>query len=426
MHKLIFVILVIYITAAKAQSPQAVQAYVDRYKAVAIEEMKIYGIPASVTLAQGIHESGCGCSALALNSNNHFGIKCHEEWSGQTYHHDDDQPQECFRVYTCPEESFRDHSEFLKNRPRYASLFNLDHNDYRGWARGLKAAGYATNPRYPEIIIGLIETYNLTQFDKAGGENATVSIKTVPKTTAEIDLIKQSLLQSTSAAPAIHVPVAAVTKTSAPVIAEPKVNTAPPQTVDLSKYVADEKTINGSKALIYKKDMPLAFVAHKYNITMQQLYAYNDMEAGDKFNENEMVYVEKKRSESGAFQHEVAAGETMHDIAQEYGIQLPALNARNGLIAGCEPVPGEIIVLRGKRDYPLKFRVLGKNEADKTSVQMAPVPAVIPEAKVHTVSTSETLYSISREYNIPLDTLKRINGLKDEDIKIGQTLIVNL
>jgi flagellum-specific peptidoglycan hydrolase FlgJ len=139
--------------------------YIERFKTIAIREMNSSGIPASITLAQGILESGNGNSELALKGNNHFGIKCTPEWNGKTMLKDDDQKDDCFRVYKTPEESFKDHTEFLK-RKRYAPLFELDKNDYKGWATGLKAAGYATNPRYAELLISLIERYNLNQFDR--------------------------------------------------------------------------------------------------------------------------------------------------------------------------------------------------------------------------------------------------------------------
>jgi flagellum-specific peptidoglycan hydrolase FlgJ len=139
--------------------------YIERFKTIAIREMNSSGIPASITLAQGILESGNGNSDLALEGNNHFGIKCTPEWKGKTMLKDDDKKDDCFRVYKTPEESFKDHTEFLK-RKRYAPLFELDKNDYKGWAKGLKAAGYATNPRYPELLISLIERYNLNQYDR--------------------------------------------------------------------------------------------------------------------------------------------------------------------------------------------------------------------------------------------------------------------
>src|ERR1700748_1768517 len=143
--------------------------YIDRFKTIAIQEMNLYGIPASITLAQGLFESGSGNAELARVANNHFGIKCTSDWKGKGYYKDDDSHNDCFRVYDRPEDSFRDHSEFLK-RPRYTKLFLLDKNDYVGWANGLKAAGYATNPNYPQLLINIIQKYHLDQYDRRESE----------------------------------------------------------------------------------------------------------------------------------------------------------------------------------------------------------------------------------------------------------------
>jgi LysM repeat protein len=147
--------------AGKAFTPET---YIDRFKYIAIAEMDKNGIPASITLAQGLLESGNGNSDLAIKANNHFGIKCNGEWNGKKIYKDDDEKNECFRVYGSAEQSFVDHSEFLK-RKRYASLFDLKKDDYKGWAKGLKEAGYATNPKYPDLLINLIERYQLYRFD---------------------------------------------------------------------------------------------------------------------------------------------------------------------------------------------------------------------------------------------------------------------
>ncbi|WP_426583289.1 glucosaminidase domain-containing protein [Mucilaginibacter sp. R-33] len=147
--------------------------YIDRFKAIAIQEMNQYGIPASITLAQGLFESGAGNSDLAKYANNHFGIKCTSDWTGKSYYKDDDNVNDCFRVYDNPEDSFRDHSAFLK-RKNYAKLFELDKNDYEGWAYGLKKAGYATNPKYPQLLINIIVKYNLDQYDRPEGEIAKI------------------------------------------------------------------------------------------------------------------------------------------------------------------------------------------------------------------------------------------------------------
>ena len=148
-------------------------SYINRFKDIAITEMNKYGIPASITLAQALLESGTGNSDLAKYANNHFGIKCTSDWKGKGYYKDDDAKDECFRVYSNPDESFKDHSQFLK-RKRYAPLFELDKNDYEGWAIGLKNAGYATNPKYPQLLIGLIEKYNLDQYDTGEGKIAKI------------------------------------------------------------------------------------------------------------------------------------------------------------------------------------------------------------------------------------------------------------
>jgi LysM repeat protein len=150
--------------AIASYTPMTSLQYIDHFKTIAIQEMNLYGIPASITIAQGLFESGSGNGELARVANNHFGIKCTSEWKGKTYYKDDDNHNDCFRVYDRAEDSFRDHSEFLK-RPRYAKLFQLDKNDYEGWANGLKAAGYATNPNYPQLLINIIKKYNLDQYD---------------------------------------------------------------------------------------------------------------------------------------------------------------------------------------------------------------------------------------------------------------------
>jgi flagellum-specific peptidoglycan hydrolase FlgJ len=161
------------ITPTKIESPpknatyaQVVATYIKNYEQIAMEEMLQYGIPASITLAQGILESGAGRGDLTSRANNHFGIKCHTSWTGERVYHDDDEKGECFRKYKDPKYSFRDHSLFLTKRTRYQDLFKLDKTDYKGWAKGLKKAGYATDPKYPNKLISIIDRYDLTRFDK--------------------------------------------------------------------------------------------------------------------------------------------------------------------------------------------------------------------------------------------------------------------
>ena len=406
MRSLVVTLLSLSFTLAQAQSPDAVRTYIERYKNIAIEEMKTTGIPASITLAQGIHESGCGMSVLAQRSNNHFGIKCHDEWTGNKYHHDDDAPQECFRVYNTPEESFKDHSDFLKTRARYASLFKLESSDYSGWARGLKAAGYATNPQYPQIIIKLVEDYNLSQFDKGNYVNNNVAeapkSRKDKKTDEVVALIQQSIVAQATTSPA-----------------EPsKEIKSIPASIDQFNF--DVRIVNGTRAVLYKKGLPMPAIAQKYELSMEQLYAYNDLTASTayKVRENELIYVQEKKPESSYYQYEISEGETMRDVSQKFGVVLSELYKRNGIRQGCEPLAGEIIVLRGKREVALKYRISGRATVETYT------PGDIN--KVHTVETSETLYSIARQYKIPLDELKKVNNLEDDHIHVGQTLVVDL
>ncbi|GAB2701079.1 hypothetical protein GCM10027037_27670 [Mucilaginibacter koreensis] len=187
--------------AIKNFVPYTAASYIQRFKSVAIQEMNLYGIPASITLAQGLFESGFGNGSLAKVANNHFGIKCTADWKGRSYYKNDDQENDCFRVYDNPEDSFRDHSNFLK-RKRYAALFELDKNDYESWAYGLKAAGYATNPKYPELLINTIKKYNLDQYDRPEGEMQ--KIRREDRVLTEINqnigkAVKDSIISSTPA-----------------------------------------------------------------------------------------------------------------------------------------------------------------------------------------------------------------------------------
>ena len=173
--KKIFVLIIIFTSSCSSLKTisdventveQKINFYVKKYAPAATKNMRFFKIPASITLAQGILESGYGEGTLAKKANNHFGIKCHKEWKGKSITHDDDEKDECFRSYKNPLRSYRDHSLFLVDRDRYSSLFTLNRKDYKGWAVGLKAAGYATDPKYADKLISLIERYNLTRFDE--------------------------------------------------------------------------------------------------------------------------------------------------------------------------------------------------------------------------------------------------------------------
>lgn len=276
------------------------EAYIKKYHKTAIREMKEYGIPASITLAQGILESGSGKSYLATEANNHFGIKCHEDWRGERIYHDDDKRSECFRVYKDADESFRDHSLFLANRSRYAFLFDESPTDYKAWAKGLKKAGYATNRKYPDLLIDLIERYELHEYDLEGfHEDGKVKKDEVP---AEFEINLNQIQVSSN-----HV-----------------------------DYI------------IAKEGDTFETIAEQTQNRVHKLLEYNDMHFDDKLKEGQRVYTQPKRKKA-AREHEyytVKQGDTMHSISQQFAIRLRWLYKRNSMPVGSQPFVGQVLNLR--------------------------------------------------------------------------------
>ncbi len=270
--------------------------YINQWKSEAVRHMHEYGIPASITLAQGILESGDGNSALARYANNHFGIKCHN-WNGPGYYADDDAKNECFRKYHSAEESYRDHSDFLRTRKRYAFLFDLKSNDYKGWAKGLKQAGYATNPRYPQLLIKLIEDYDLAQYDK---------LKKVPS----------------------HTPVS-----------------TPPT---ISKLARHEIKVhdNDIKYVIVKKGDTFNKIAGEFDMRLWQIFKYNDLNKSDVVQPGDVIYLQPKRGKAKVKYHTVKEGDTMRDISQKYGVKLKSLYKKNNMRIGTEPNVGQQLSLK--------------------------------------------------------------------------------
>jgi len=277
--------------------------YIEHYKDDAIEEMKANGIPASITLAQGILESGDGNSELARKANNHFGIKCHD-WEGKKVYHDDDKKGECFRKYKSVRESFRDHSEFLK-KPRYEALFELKITDYRGWAKGLKKAGYATNPKYPTLLIELIEKNDLSQYDQTQKRKKNKKSNT--------------------------------TKTESKVISKRRGS----HTVKLHP--------NNIKFIEPKEGDSFEKIAEEFNMGEWQLYKYNDWEKGSPLFTNGILYLQPKRSKAQEEYHTVVAGESMWDISQQYGIKLKRLYKLNRMSTDQKPETTQKLHLRKKK-----------------------------------------------------------------------------
>ena len=312
--------------------------YVNTYKALAMAEMQRSGIPAAIILAQGIHESQAGNSELCKKSNNHFGIKCKEEWKGDVVYHDDDSRGECFRSYPTAEDSYRDHSEFLRRSTRYAFLFNLDPSDYEGWAYGLKKAGYATNIRYSQILIKLVKDYNLEQY--------TLIAMGKMKPSEEVVLTRPG---------------------GAPVLADadgrPKGNGVEGQTgADRGTggqgaangassspdvvYPQGEFTINKARVVFVQAGVSLLSIANQYELPLARLLDFNDMKEEDVLSKDQLVFLQRKRRTGAIEFHIVRDGESPYDISQSEGVRYQDLLEMNQLTPGVRPAAGEKIYLQ--------------------------------------------------------------------------------
>ncbi len=290
------------------------EEYIDSWKRVAVENMNSHRIPASIILAQGILESGCGNSELALSANNHFGIKCHD-WVGDKYYYDDDAKQECFRKYESAAQSYTDHAEFLTKRSRYAFLFQLDPKDYKGWAYGLKKAGYATNPNYPELLIKIIEESRLHAFDEGIIEEA-------PK----------------------------------PAILQPAVAAKAPKKHDGKKNKNDEVTIYLDREVMVS-DNKIKYIesrpgdtpqklAKELDMGLWQILKYNDIDKTAKLEAGDVVYLQPKRKKAKLERHTMKKGETLWDVSQMYGVKLSKLYKRNELAENSKVKEGFVVKLR--------------------------------------------------------------------------------
>lgn len=282
---LIIISFVFAVVSAKVQPNSAYRAYIAQYKDLAIQQMMKYKIPASITLAQGLLESGAGRSRLTRESNNHFGIKCHG-WKGRKVYHDDDARGECFRAYPSAYQSFEDHSKFLVGSPRYGRLFKLRITDYKGWARGLKACGYATNPRYANMLIDVIETYDLNKYDKAKHYD-------------------KGLIKALSKG----------------------------ETVDVFQHRIYMN--NKNYYVIAREGDTFKTLGKEFDESYRKLAKYNERDKHDILHEGEIIYLKKKRTKADKkyknFTHYVSAGESMYSISQLYGIRLKNLYKMNHL-----------------------------------------------------------------------------------------------
>lgn len=304
---------------ADGQERITVSEYIETYKEIAIEEMKKHQIPASITLAQGILESESGNSPLARIANNHFGIKCHKEWTGKTYIQDDDEKDECFRSYKSPVESYHDHSHFLTSRDRYNLLFDLEVTDYKGWAYGLKQAGYATNPRYPELLIKIIEENGLAGFDSVIGRQSPV---------------------------AGHKPESVNIADENP---EPETRNPELPAYSFVGRGGNDRAIfmnNGKKFILAREGDDFFGIASEFGIYSWQVYTYNELVKDDTLTNGQMVYLEKKRGRGAIGKYIVEEGDDLQGISQKLGIRMKALCRLNGIRQDEQVEIGEVLILK--------------------------------------------------------------------------------
>lgn len=301
------------------------EEYIETYKDIAMREMKKHKIPASITLAQGLLESGAGNSDLAKKARNHFGIKCHKDWNGKTYTQDDDAKDECFRKYKKAEDSFKDHSEFLTSRPRYAKLFELDIMDYKGWAKGLKAAGYATNPKYAQMLIDRIELYHLDKYDKIA--MGLLTEKQAEKLEAE----------------------GWGTDDFGPELAFSPFDKSMYEVVDVTEDGRFIYENNHVKFVFAKAGETPRGIAKEFHVRRKKLYRYNLLKHPEVvvFRSGDVVYLEalRKRNRKAKY-HIVEEGETVRDVALRFAVNPDRIRKKNRLEEGTRLYPGQKLKLK--------------------------------------------------------------------------------
>jgi len=383
----LFLVLAFFVLSVQAQTISP-EEYIETYKVLAIREMKRMGVPAAITLAQGILESESGNSSLVKKSNNHFGIKCKNNWTAETVSHDDDAVGECFRTYKTSEDSYRDHSNFLRAGKHYAFLFNLNPTDYKGWAYGLKRAGYATNPQYPNILIKNIEKYNLQQYSDSGAAD-------VPK--FEFDKY-----------------------TDDPIVLEKdEVENDQPKAVDINVSDNTETSsvasaiffINGSKCINAKKGTSLLAIATLHKVNLKKLLDINELEEDGLLEEDQLIFLQKKSKNGERDFLIVGKQTTLYDVAQQNGIQLESLLGFNQFEEDGNVKPGTKLYLK-----PISQSDQAKLIRDN---------AVASKLVLYEVKPKEGLYTVAKKNGVTVQQIKEWNNLTSDDLKIGQQLIVS-
>jgi len=364
------------------QNNPATIAYITQYKTIAMKEMKRTGVPASITLAQAILESNSGESNLAKNHNNHFGIKCKSDWTGAKTYQDDDAKQECFRAYEAAELSFKDHSNFLKNRPNYVDLFLLDPVDDTAWSYGLKKAGYATASDYPKKLLKIIDDYELAQYNFPELANEieeeasakvlidtpvktlnkplgiaqmnsidnlaplpSKSLPTKPLAAVQEDTIKKEVItavQSTQKEPVKIDTTRATSSTQPTVSKQPTYN-----------YPEGKFRINNVPVILGKENMSYIDIAIKYNVPLYKLFEYNDIEASNLLKRDQLIFLAPKKKAGATSFHIVKYNASLHEISQLEGVQLSALKLYNPQLT--EPVKEgtQVLLFKQKDNSPV-------------------------------------------------------------------------
>ena len=418
----------ILIQSACADMKQDIADYIAKYKDVALEEMVRCKIPASITLAQGLHESGYGKSKLTTEANNHFGIKCKDEWDGKKFFQNDDAPNECFRVYEHAEDSYADHSDFLVTRSRYAALFELPITDYKGWATGLKASGYATNPRYAEILIKTIEDNDLSEFDKQG----LAMIEQKEKLLAQGSTDNQQTTTAQIEKPLAQPEQTHMAKREA-IIAKPAKATF---TTATSSSNQTEYTVNGIRTIKAQGSVDPLTIAFNYQIPYAQVLAFNDMNEADLFKDGQNIFLQNKKARAAEEKYVAQLGESMQDISQKFGVKLRDLYQKNLMARNDQPVSGETIYLQEKRTTPARsmtysefLKTLNTTGA-KASNATTPINTSNSTKQYssanlqYTVRPSDTLYSIAKQFNTTVQQLEAANNLQSPDLHQGQTIVI--
>lgn len=395
-----------YAYAQDGYREQIIQ-YIETYAPLAIKEMNRTGFPASIKIAQGIHESGAGRSNLVSRSNNHFGIKCKSSWDGEKVYHDDDEEGECFRKYESAEASYIDHSDYLKSQSRYAFLFEYDADDHVSWAWGLKKAGYATSPVYAETIIKYVETYQLNelnQFDDAEEDEIDL--------TEYLSMVRSNLpINNPRTTIVASAPMATKVPTKAFEEVEEKIRANNTKKSN-GLYPSGVFKINGAKVVYADEGTSLLSLAKKYKVQASSLLLFNELPKKTTIlKKDQLVYLQRKKKTGKKTYHRVRKGESLVDISQKEGIQLASLLKFNKLKAGQQPRAGQKLLLK---DPVTKENIIAKSSNKKSTSNSKSV--------VHVVRNGESLWTIARKYNVTVNSIKSANKLKNEDLDIGQTL----